>query len=42
MQRGYKGKWYEKTYAQAGYKEKRKINAQVVRGHSPWIRNDTT
>ena len=40
--RGDKGKWYEKMSPQRGDKRKRKINAQVVRGYGPQIRNVTT
>ena len=32
----------QKMSPQRGDKGKRKRNAQVVRGHSPWIRNGTT
>ena len=42
IQRGDKGKRYEKMSPQRGDEGKRKINSQVVRVHSPRIKLGTT
>ena len=42
IKHGDKGKCYEKMSPHRGDEGKRKGNAQVVRGHNPWIRHGTS